>query len=265
MISSEKIQELRQQLRDGRGITDKTAGSRGGDDPPAGTNFQITGRAIESLSAKSGGDDQNRRVADIDQRSIETKSVGKRQRSGRPRQDHSSSGSGGETSTPETIIGNLEATGPVRVRLDKPQATFSKEEPKSPPKGKKSPKSEGFSTFGDKEAEEMSSELPRVLMGHFEDIDEYLWNRQKQKFGSSDERAVWSDLDEDDCIAIATAWVKVGRKNRYVAEAARVTVDSSAYIKTVILVSPRFRQTAQILRETYIPRKSRLQRNATPD
>lgn len=262
MISAETLKQFRKENLDGRRNAHQTAGSSGSDDPAAGTDFQIAGRAVESLSPEGGRDDQNRRVVDPDQRGTETKSGGERQRAGRPRQNNRSAGPGDQASSEQTtILGNLEAVGPRVSRLEKPSATFSKEEPKAQQKKKTTGK---FTAFSDKEAEEMGASLPGVLMGHFEDIDEYLWNRQKQKFGKSDEQPVWSDLDEEDCVVIATAWIKVGRKNRYVAEAARVTVDSSAYIKTAILVTPRFRQTAQILRETYIPRKSRLAR-ANPD
>lgn len=261
MIPTEKIQELRQQLRDERRATDGAARSDRDHDLTGGTSFQAARGKVDSLSAESRGDDQDRRTPEVDQRSAATIPVGKRPRPRRPGPNHGDDGQDHSAGAGKSrAVGNLETDEPVRERLDtKPKATFEGSIPKNAGKvPRKSPKFPKMDTWTVKEADEKKIRLGEVLSRHFEDIDELLWNRETAKFGSSNKQPVWTDLDEEDIGQIAEAGTRLAQRHGWVAEGMDLIIDSDCYISSTMLLWPRLKKTVEVVRKTYIPRKGRM-------
>lgn len=254
MISADKISQLREEMR--RGRTGQTGGTSevdtGNGRDQTGTDFQATGRTLDRVSGTSGKSESDSGAAGTLESSPVAKSVRKRPPDRRPGKSDGSidqaTSSDGET---KRSVGNLFTEEPIKERLDpKPQAKLPTGKPKEEEKKKVSTP---FSVFSEKEATQVKEELTAKLESHFESLDQYLWERQKLKFGASSEEAIWSNLDEEEIGALTGIWVKWGKKNPYVAEAARAAIEYSDYVQVGILFYPRIRKTVMIMRETYIP------------
>jgi hypothetical protein len=248
MLDQQKIAQLREELR--RGRTSETsavvAGDAGNGRSETGTDFQVAGGAIERVSGPRGEPEADTGAAGTDQSGIAAKLERKRSSARRPRKSDGGVDEAGEAT--ERRVGNLATDEPIKERLDtRPKAKLDVPEKKSQHREK------SVSSFSDKEAREMTEMLTAKLATYFDMVDAYLHDRQRLKFGKSLEEDVWSNLDEEELAVLVGLWVKWGKRNRYVAESARWTVEVTDYVQVGVLIFPRLQKTVEIMRETYIP------------
>ncbi len=121
----------------------------------------------------------------------------------------------------------------------------------------------GTGILTNKEADEYREILPAVLSDDFRYLDEYLWSRQEHalpNFSEADKKPIWSDLDDDETMALANILIKAGKRSPAAATMVRAAAESHDYIVTAVIVGPRVKKTFQIVRATHQAPVSRLAR-----
>ncbi len=302
LSKTEKVKALREELKIGRANRASQASTdsatNGGDASHAlGTTFQDARGSVELVASKhfgyeDGGPSSNLGTASNtgsagpDQRSPKRSIIRARRADRRSGEGDRSPAASTETTATEqptgistTVIGNLEAAGPIPSRRPEPPvATLAPPGRERDSKGhfitktgKNGPKSGDSGQKGEKkpllpqgkklsaqEANALTDPFISALTDNFQYLDTYLWNRQEKAGKSTGEKPIWSDLDDEEIAALTRVMMRFGQHNEAAASVVRGVVESQDYITVGAIFVPRVTETVKIMRETAQPRTPRL-------